>query len=60
MASITGSHVALWLFLEKRTGHLGFVPMFTLFVVEIIVGATLIFKVIPDDAEVMRNYIKQW
>jgi hypothetical protein len=60
MAVIMGSHVALWLSLERRTGHLGFVPMFALLVVEIIIAAALVFKAMPDDAEVTRDYIRRW
>lgn len=60
MFGIAVLHIAFWLYIEHRTGHLGFIPMFTLVAVELVVGAALIMKLIPEDFEVMRAYIRRW
>jgi len=57
---ITASHIALWVYLERRIGHLGFVPMFALVSGEVLLGATLVAKLIPEDTQLMLEYIRRW
>jgi hypothetical protein len=53
-------HVCLWVFIEQRTGHLGFFPMFGLVVAEFLTAVTAITLLIPEDAQVMLDYIRRW
>jgi hypothetical protein len=60
LLGIAASHIALWIYLERRIEHLGFVPMFALVSGEVVLGATLIAKLIPEDTQLMLEYIKRW
>jgi len=60
LLGITASHIALWVYLERRIGHLGFVPMFALVSGEVLLGATLVAKLIPEDTQLMLEYIRRW
>jgi hypothetical protein len=53
-------HVILWVFIEQRTGHLGFFPMFGLVVAEFLLVITVIALLIPEDAQDMLDYIRRW
>ena len=67
MLGIAVLHISFWLYIERRTGQLGFIPMFTLVAVELVVGAALIMKLIPEDQRharihsplVTRPYLRQ-
>ena len=52
--------LVLWVYLERRIGHLGFVPMFALVSGEVLLGATLVAKLIPEDTQLMLEYIRRW
>ena len=60
LLGIVVSHIALWVYLERRIGHMGFVPKFAMVSLELVIGATLIAKLIPEDTQAMVEYIARW
>lgn len=60
IAAITGVHLGVWIFLANRLDRFGFGLMFILVVVELVLGASLIAKSIPEDEQVMLDYIARW
>jgi hypothetical protein len=60
MLGMAVCHTGLAGLVERRAGHLGFVSMFSLVAVEFAIGATVIMVLIPEDVEVMRDYIRRW
>jgi hypothetical protein len=60
MAAIVVAHLTGWVYLTNRIERFGFGLMFLLVVVEIMVGATVVLKAIPEDYQVMVDYIHRW
>ena len=50
-------HLIGWMYLARRIVHFGFALMFVLVVVEIMLGAWLILKAIPEDNTTILKYI---
>lgn len=57
---ISGLHIFLWLYLERRSGHIGFALMFVVVVLELVLGATAVVKTIPEDQQIMGEQIRRW
>ena len=60
MAAIIAAHLAVWVYLGHRIERFGFISMFILVIVEIIIGAGAILRAIPEDYQVMVDYIDRW
>jgi hypothetical protein len=57
MAVIVVPHLTGWVYLANRIERFGFALGFILLIGEIVVGAGMIFKAIPEDYQVMVDYI---
>ena len=60
MVTVTTLHLCLWSYLAKRIDRFGFGLMFILVIVELVLAATLITKLIPEDQQAMADYGKRW
>ncbi len=60
MASLTVGHLALWIFIANKVERFGFGLMFMLIVAELVLGASLIAKAIPEDEQIMLAHIARW
>ena len=60
LAAIIGMHLCGWAFLAARIERFGFALMFVLLVVELVLGASLIAKAIPEDERSMLDHIDGW
>jgi hypothetical protein len=60
MVGITSVHLVVWIFLSNRLDRFGLGLMFLLVVGELVLGASLIAKIIPEDEQVMLDYIARW
>lgn len=60
MAAIVVAHLAVWVYLAHSIDRFGFISMFILVIVEIILGAGVILRAIPEDYQVMVDYIDRW
>ena len=60
LLGIVVAHAALWILVERRVGHVGFIPMFTVVVVEFAIGAAVVVRVIPEDVQAVLDYIRRW
>jgi len=57
MAAIISVHLAGWVYLANRIERFGVGLMFLMVIVELMVGASVILKAIPDDYATMLEYI---
>ena len=60
MIAIVAVHLTGWTYLANRIERFGFVFMFLLIIVEIMLGAGVILKSIPEDYGVMVDHIHRW
>jgi hypothetical protein len=60
MAGLTAAHLAAWIFLANKVERLGFGLMYILIVAELVLGASLIAKAIPEDEQAMLAHIGRW
>jgi hypothetical protein len=60
MAAIVVVHLTGWVYLANRIERFGFGLMFLLVIVEIMLGASVILKAIPEDYAIMVDYIYRW
>jgi hypothetical protein len=60
MTAITAVHLAVWISLANKFDRFRFGVMFVLLVAELVLGASLIAKAIPEDEQVMLDYIARW
>jgi hypothetical protein len=60
MAGIVVLHLIGWVSLASRIERFGFALMLLLVIVEIMLGASVILKAIPEDYQVMVDYIHRW
>ena len=60
LAAIITAHLAGWVYLAQRIERFGFILMFILIIVEIMLGAGVILRAIPEDYQVMVDYIYRW
>lgn len=60
IAAIVVAHLIGWVYLTNRIERFGLGLMFLLVVVEIVLGAIVVLKAIPEDYQVMVDYIHRW
>jgi hypothetical protein len=60
MSGIVLVHLTGWVYLANRMERFGFALMFILVIVEIMLGASVILKAIPEDYQLMVDYIYRW
>ena len=59
-SAIVAAHLVGWIRLTSTINHIGFPLMFAIVIAELVVAATLIVKTIPEDENVMSDYINRW
>jgi hypothetical protein len=60
MTAILAIHLAVWISLATRIDRFHFGPMLILLAVELVLGASLIAKAIPEDERIMLQYVDKW
>jgi hypothetical protein len=60
MTAIILAHLAGWVYLTNRIERFGFGWMFLLVIVELMVGASVVLKAIPEDYATMVDYLQHW
>jgi hypothetical protein len=60
IAAIVALHLSGWIYLANRINHFGFALMFLFVIIEIVLGAAVILRVIPEDYSIMVDHIHRW